>query len=80
MSPWVEEGSVYNEEYRHTSLIATLRKTWALGEPFTGRDASGPTFDHVFARETARDPNDWVRVQAQPGPPGPWTFNPPGPH
>ena len=28
VSPWVEPGSVYNEEYRHTSLIATLRKTW----------------------------------------------------
>ena len=26
VSPWVEPGSVYNEEYRHTSLIATLRK------------------------------------------------------
>ena len=24
VSPWVESGSVYNEEYRHTSLIATL--------------------------------------------------------
>ena len=28
VSPWVEPGSVYNEEYRHTSLIATLRKAW----------------------------------------------------
>ena len=33
VSPWVEPGSVYNEEYRHTSLIATLRKAWDLGEP-----------------------------------------------
>ena len=24
VSPWVESGSVYNDEYRHTSLIATL--------------------------------------------------------
>jgi phospholipase C len=30
VSPWVEPGSVYNEEYRHTSLIATLRKAWGL--------------------------------------------------
>jgi phospholipase C len=30
VSPWVESGSVYNEEYRHTSLIATLRKKWGL--------------------------------------------------
>ena len=49
VSPWVEPGSVYNEEYRHTSLIATLRKTWGLGEAFTGRDASARTFDHVFS-------------------------------
>ena len=39
VSPWVEAGSVYNVEYRHTSLIATLRKTWELGEAFTGLDA-----------------------------------------
>src|SRR5262249_26177373 len=24
VSPWADPGSVYNEEYRHTSLIATL--------------------------------------------------------
>ncbi len=41
VSPWVEPGSVYNEEYRHTSLIATLRKVWGLGEPLTERDAIG---------------------------------------
>jgi phospholipase C len=52
VSPWVEPGSVYNEEYRHTSLIATLRKTWGLGEAFTGRDASARTFEHVFSRAT----------------------------
>ena len=26
VSPWVESGSVYNDEHRHTSMIATLRK------------------------------------------------------
>ena len=64
---------MYNEEYRHTPLIATLRKTWGLGEPLTGRDASARTFDHVFARETARDPKSWVTVQAQPVPA--WTLD-----
>ena len=39
VSPWVEAGSVLNDEYRHTSLIATLRATWGLGDPFTQRDA-----------------------------------------
>jgi phospholipase C len=68
VSPWVEPGSVYNDEYRHTSLIATLRKTWGLGDPFTQRDASARTFENLFARETPRDPAAWVTVQAQPVP------------
>ena len=66
VSPWVEPGSVYNEEFRHTSLIATLRKVWDLGEAFTQRDASARTFDHVFSREVPRDPEDWATIQAQP--------------
>src|SRR5579862_2826258 len=60
VSPWVESGSVYNEEYRHTSLIATLRKRWDLGEAFTQRDASARTFDHVFSLDAPRDPGTWV--------------------
>ena len=68
VSPWVEPGSVYNEEYRHTSLIATLRKAWDLGAPFTQRDASARTFDHVFTRGTPRDPQTWATVAAQPVP------------
>jgi phospholipase C len=39
VSPWVEKGSVFNDEYRHTSLIATLRKVWNPRRPAhpTGR-------------------------------------------
>ena len=68
VSPWVEPGSVYNEEYRHTSLIATLRKAWDLGAPFTQRDASARTFDHVFTRGTPRDPQTWATFAARPLP------------
>jgi phospholipase C len=68
VSPWVESGSVHNEEYRHTSLIATLRRTWNLGEPFTGRDASARTFDHVFSLDHPRDPHTWAEVAARPVP------------
>jgi phospholipase C len=68
VSPWVEPGSVYNEEYRHTSLIATLRKSWGLGAPLTGRDAQARTFDNVFTRDTPRNPDTWVAVEAQPVP------------
>jgi phospholipase C len=68
-SPWVESGSVYNDEYRHTSLIATLRKQWDLGEAFTQRDAAAArTFDHIFSREIARDPETWATFKAQPLP------------
>jgi phospholipase C len=74
VSPWVEPGSVYNEEYRHTSLIATLRERWGLGEPFTQRDASARTFDHVFSRATPRDPQTWVTMKALPLPE--WTMDP----
>jgi phospholipase C len=72
VSPWVEPGSVYNEEYRHTSLIATLRKKWGLGEAFTQRDASARTFDHLFSRATPRDPQTWAAPKAPPG----WTMDP----
>jgi phospholipase C len=73
VSPWVEPGSVYNEEYRHTSLIATLRKTWGLGEAFTGRDAAARTFDHVLSRATPRDPSAWAVPKAHPVPA--WTMD-----
>ena len=73
VSPWVEPGSVYNEEYRHTSLIATLRKTWDLGPAFTQRDAQARTFDHVFTRQTPRNPDSWVAVEPNPSPTGRWT-------
>ncbi len=66
VSPWVEPGSVYNEEFRHTSLIATLRKVWGLGDALTRRDASARTFEHVFSREVARDPDAWATIEAQP--------------
>ena len=73
VSPWVEQGSVYNEEYRHTSLIATLRKTWGLGEAFTQRDASSRTFDHLLSRDTPRDPQDWATPTARAMPE--WTMD-----
>ena len=74
VSPWVEPGSVYNEEYRHTSLIATLRKRWGIGEAFTRRDASARTFEHVFSREAPRDPASWTTPQPRPVPA--WTADP----
>jgi phospholipase C len=54
VSPWIDEGTVINDEYRHTSLLATLRKVWGLGDAFTGRDAAARTFDRLLSRETPR--------------------------
>jgi phospholipase C len=68
VSPWVAEGEVFNEEYRHTSLIATLREQWALGDAFTARDAAARTFSHVAMLDTPRDPQTWPDPKPRPVP------------
>jgi phospholipase C len=68
ISPWVAEGDVFNQEHRHTSLIATLRERWNLGDPFTGRDAAAPTFSHAFTLDQARDPKSWPVPTPRPVP------------
>lgn len=68
VSPWVAEGSVFNEEYRHTSLIATLREQWDLGDAFTQRDAAARTFSDVFALDAPRDPGAWPNPTPRPVP------------
>ncbi len=68
VSPWVESGSVYNAEHRHTSLLATMRKLWQTGEPFTERDKNAAAFDYVFSRETPTDPDEWSVPRANPVP------------
>ena len=68
VSPWVDEGIVINDEHRHTSMIATLRKVWGLGDPFTGRDAAAAPFDDLLSRQSPRDPTSWPDVKALPVP------------
>jgi phospholipase C len=68
VSPWVAEGEVLNAEYRHTSLIATLRERWGLGDPFTARDAAARTFSDVFTLEAPRDPATWPAPDPRPVP------------
>jgi phospholipase C len=68
VSPWIEEGTVVNDEYRHTSTLATLRKVWGLGAAFTARDAAARAFDHLLSRDTPRDPATWPDFQPQPVP------------
>ena len=68
ISPWVAEGQVFNQEHRHTSLIATLREQWNLGDPFTARDAAARTFSHAFTLEAPRDPKSWPVPTPRPMP------------
>ncbi len=68
VSPWVAEGEVFNQEHRHTSLIATLREQWDLGDPLTGRDAAAQTFSHAFTLNTPRDPATWPTADPRPVP------------
>ncbi|WP_405623630.1 alkaline phosphatase family protein [Streptomyces sp. NBC_00076] len=68
VSPWVADGQVFNEEHRHTSLIATLREQWALGEPLTARDAAARTFSHAFTLDSPRDPDTWPPADPLPVP------------
>jgi phospholipase C len=69
VSPWVADGVVLTEEYRHTSLIATLREVWDLGGPFSGRDAVARTFHHVLDLDAPRHPDTWPDVTPRPVPP-----------
>ncbi|WP_445270189.1 alkaline phosphatase family protein [Streptomyces sp. DSM 41634] len=68
VSPWVAEGAVFNEEHRHTSLIATLREQWDLGAPLTARDAAARTISHTFTLDTPRDPDTWPTPAPHPVP------------
>ena len=69
VSPWVASGSVFQKEHRHTSLIATLRSQWDLGEPFTERDKAAAPIDYVFSLDTPRPPQEWASPVALPVPP-----------
>jgi phospholipase C len=58
-----------NQEYRHTSLVATLREQWALGDLLTARDAAAArTFSHPFSPGTPRDPGTWPVAAPRPVP------------
>ena len=74
VSPGSNRDRCINEEYRHTSLIATLRKVWGLGGAFTDRDAASRPFDGVFTLDAPRDPEEWAVIKARPVPD--WTMDP----
>jgi phospholipase C len=66
ISAWTPERTVVNEEYRNTSVIATLRERWSLGSPLTGRDAVARGIAPVLSLGVPRDPADWPDVVPRP--------------
>ena len=69
VSAWIPERTVVSEEYRHTSVIRTLREQWQLGAPLTGRDGAARDLAPVLSLDNPRDPEDWPEVTPQPVPP-----------
>jgi phospholipase C len=57
ISAWIPPRAVLTEEYRHTSLIRTLRERWALGTPLTARDASAPDLGPIPSLSVPRQPD-----------------------
>jgi phospholipase C len=69
VSPWIPPQQVITREYRNTSVIATLRNRWQLGESLTGRDVIAADLAPVLSLEVPRDPDTWPDVKPQPVPP-----------
>jgi phospholipase C len=69
VSAWVPEQTVVTGEYRHTSLISTLRARWPLGSPLTARDAAAADLAPVLSLAAPRDPGSWPPVVPRPVPP-----------
>jgi phospholipase C len=69
VSPYIEKGLVFRPPaqtpFDHTSVIATLRKRFALGPPLTARDAAAPD---LAAALTLSEPTNMgpERIEALP--------------
>jgi phospholipase C len=68
ISAWIPERTVVNDEYRHTSLIRTMRARWDLGGPLTARDAIAPDIAPILSLNVSRSPDQWPEVFPQPVP------------
>jgi phospholipase C len=69
ISAWIPQRRVVTEEYRHTSLIRTLRERWSLGPPLTARDAVAADIAPILSLDTPRPPEQWPDVTPQSVPP-----------
>ena len=66
ISAWIDQGMVVKEEFRHTSVIRTLRERWPIGGPLTARDASAADIAPVLSRAVPRPPEQWPEVVPRP--------------
>lgn len=62
VSAWIKPRTVINEEFRHTSIIKTLREKWALENPLTNRDATAPSIEPVLNLDIPVPPDRWPIV------------------
>jgi phospholipase C len=69
ISAWIPARRVVNDEYRHTSVIRTLRERWSLGPPLTARDAIARDLSPVLSLDQPRPPEQWPDVKPRPVPP-----------
>jgi hypothetical protein len=54
-SPWVAKGQVAHDEFRHTSIIATVREAFGLGGPLSRRDYSARTLSGLLTNSARTD-------------------------
>jgi phospholipase C len=54
ISPWVAAGRVDHNEYRHTSVLATVMKMFSLNGQITNRVKTAATFEGLFSEQTPR--------------------------
>jgi phospholipase C len=69
VSAWLPERLVVTDEYRNTSVLATMRERWSLGAPLTGRDAGARSLAPLLSLPVPRPPEDWPAVAPRPVPP-----------
>lgn len=66
VSPWIEEGTVCNTVFDHTSVIKTAAKRWLHGQNLTARDLKATDVSEVLTRSTPRE--DDPDIQPNPAP------------
>jgi len=67
ISPWIEQGTICNTVFDHTSVIRTASKRWLHDEYLTERDKCANDVSEVLTRDRPRD--DVPEIKPIPPPP-----------